>query len=162
EEQVLSQLPLICRWGDGNPLTRRIIRAPRKSRSRFLSLPAPSWITTGPAEQPFDFCRHLRHLCEDMVKPSEVLRPVHVSRLLFSATQARSNRAHGLQARVAPLRFRNGELTSRRRGILYQVQRYFLDNREMLYVVSFCLPRFLDQDFDDKLITLFHELYHIS
>ncbi len=32
----------------------------------------------------------------------------------------------------------------------------------MLYLVTFCLPRFLDQDFDDKFITLFHELYHIS
>jgi len=32
----------------------------------------------------------------------------------------------------------------------------------MLYLVTFCLPRFLDQSFDDKFITLFHELYHIS
>ena len=32
----------------------------------------------------------------------------------------------------------------------------------MLYLVTFCLPRFLDQDFDDKFVTLFHELYHIS
>jgi hypothetical protein len=42
------------------------------------------------------------------------------------------------------------------------VQRYFVGRREMLYLVTFCLPRFLDQDFDDKFITLFHELYHIS
>lgn len=32
----------------------------------------------------------------------------------------------------------------------------------MLYVIAFCLPRFLDQPFEDKLITIFHELYHIS
>jgi len=32
----------------------------------------------------------------------------------------------------------------------------------MLYLVTFCLPRFLDQPFEDKFITLFHELYHIS
>ena len=42
------------------------------------------------------------------------------------------------------------------------MQRYFVDGREMLYLVTFCLPRFLDQDFDDKFVTLFHELYHIS
>jgi hypothetical protein len=42
------------------------------------------------------------------------------------------------------------------------VQRYFVDGREMLYLITFCLPRFLDQDFDDKFVTLFHELYHIS
>src|SRR4029079_8382178 len=49
-----------------------------------------------------------------------------------------------------------------RGGVAYQVPRYFVDGQEMLYLVTFCLPRFLDQDFDDKLITLFHELYHIS
>jgi hypothetical protein len=42
------------------------------------------------------------------------------------------------------------------------VQRYLVGGREMLYLLTFCLPRFLDQDFDDKFITLFHELYHIS
>jgi hypothetical protein len=42
------------------------------------------------------------------------------------------------------------------------VQRYFVDEREILYLVTFCLPRFLDQDFDDKFITLFHEMYHIG
>jgi len=28
--------------------------------------------------------------------------------------------------------------------------------------MTFCLPRFLDQSFDDKFITLFHELFHIG
>jgi predicted metallopeptidase len=82
--------------------------------------------------------------------------------LLFAVTQARSGRTHGLQARVTPLRFHQGRLRRRRRGVSYQVQRYFVGDQEMLYVLTFCLPRFLDQDFDDKFITLFHELYHIS
>jgi hypothetical protein len=42
------------------------------------------------------------------------------------------------------------------------VQRYFVGECEMLYLVTFCLPRFLNQSFDDKFVTLFHELYHIS
>ena len=90
------------------------------------------------------------------------LRHVDVNRLLVGATQARSSRAHGLQARVTPLRFHNGRLIRRRRGVHYQVQRYLVGGQEMLYLVTFCLPRFLNQDFDDKFITLFHELYHIS
>jgi hypothetical protein len=32
----------------------------------------------------------------------------------------------------------------------------------MLYVLTFCLPRFLDQPFREKLVTVFHELYHIG
>jgi hypothetical protein len=46
--------------------------------------------------------------------------------------------------------------------VTYQVQRYFVDSRDILYLVTFCLPRFLDLDFDEKFVTLFHELYHIS
>jgi hypothetical protein len=34
--------------------------------------------------------------------------------------------------------------------------------REILYVIYFMIPRFLDRTFRDKLITIFHELYHIS
>jgi hypothetical protein len=67
-----------------------------------------------------------------------------------------------LQARVTPLRFRDGRLTRRHGAVEYQVQRYFVDGAEMLYVLTFCLPRFLDQPFEEKLVTVFHELYHMS
>jgi hypothetical protein len=113
-------------------------------------------------DRPFDFCSHTRRLCTDLVARTPSLAHVDVGRLLFGVTQARSARAHGLQARVTPLRFHGGQLTRRRRGVTYQVQRYFLGGHEFLYLLTFCLPRFLDQGFDDKLITLFHELYHIS
>jgi hypothetical protein len=33
---------------------------------------------------------------------------------------------------------------------------------DILYVVYFLIPRFLNLSFREKLITLFHELYHIS
>jgi hypothetical protein len=32
----------------------------------------------------------------------------------------------------------------------------------VLYVLAVCLPRFLDLPFDEKLVTVFHELYHMS
>ena len=158
-----TRLPLVLCWGQRErPLPVRTVRAPRYGRRRTVGLEAPGWLSTGAVEQPFDFCGHVRRLCADLVRHCAELRHIDVSRLLFGITQARSGRAHGLQARVTPLRFRHGELTRRRDGVCYQVQRYFVDDREMLYLVTFCLPRFLDQDFDDKFITLFHELYHIS
>jgi predicted metallopeptidase len=127
-----------------------------------VGLEAPPWLSTGKAGEPFDFCGHVRRLCADIAGRCPDLRHVDVHRLLFAVTQARSGQRHGLQARVTPLRFRHGELTRRRQGVDYRVQRYFVNGQEMLYLVTFCLPRFLDQDFDDKFITLFHELYHIS
>jgi len=42
------------------------------------------------------------------------------------------------------MRFRGGQLVRGHRGISYQVQRYFVDGEEILYVMTFCLPRFLE------------------
>jgi hypothetical protein len=104
----------------------------------------------------------MRRLCADISHRCQPFWHLDVSRILLAVTQARNGRAHGLQARVTPLRFRDGGLQRRRRGVTYQVQRYLVGGREMLYLITFCLPRFLDLDFDEKLVTLFHELYHIS
>jgi len=158
-----AQRSLVLCWHEpDNPLPVRPIRAPSRPRHHAPFQDPPAWLPSGPLDQPFDFCGHIRRLCVDLAARSEALAHVDVSRLLFAVTQARSARAHGLQARVTPLRFHGGRLTRLRRGVTYQVQRYFQGAHEFLYLVTFCLPRFLDQDFDDKFITLFHELYHIS
>jgi hypothetical protein len=160
---AVAVLPLVLSWkGDRNPLPVRPVRVPGRGRPRAAGQEAPPWHQTGPAGRPFDFCGHVRRLCADIARRCRELAHIDVTRLLFGMTQARSGRRHGLQARVTPLRFRDGGLTRQRRGVAYQVQRYLVDDRDMLYLVTFCLPRFLDQDFDDKFITLFHELYHIS
>jgi len=142
------------------PLPRRPMRQP--TRARRPDPVTPSWLPTGSLAAPFDFCTHVRRLCIDVVARTPALQHIDASRLLFAATQARTGKAHGLQARVTPLRFHGGHLVRRRRGTVYQIQRYFVDGREILYVIALCLPRFLDLDFDEKLVTIFHELYHIS
>jgi hypothetical protein len=155
------RLPLIRSWGEpGNPLPLRTIVSPGRRRNAAVSF-RPDF-ETGPTNLPFDFSGHIERLCRSMARRCSVLRHLDFSRILFGVTQARSSQAHGLQARVTPLRFRGGRLTRERRGVVYQVQRYYVANRDLLYLVTFCLPRFLDLDFDEKFITLFHELYHIS
>lgn len=143
-----------------NPLPVRGVR--RLAGSPTRGVEAPPWHTSGQPGRPFDFCRQVSALCADIASRCRELGHIDVRRLLLSIVQARNTRAHGLQARVTPLRFPNGQLRRERSGTLYQVQRYLVDGREMLYLVTFCLPRFLDQTFDEKFITLFHELYHIS
>jgi hypothetical protein len=160
-EQPRPPLPLVLSWNEPHhPLPVRPIRAP--ARSLTLGQEAPPWLATGPVGHPFDFCASVRRLCTDIVARCPALGHIDPSRLLFAVTQARSGNIHGLQARVTPLRFHGGLLTRRRHGTTFQVQRYLVGSREMLYLVTFCLPRFLDLDFDEKFITLFHELYHIS
>jgi hypothetical protein len=113
-------------------------------------------------EAPFDFTAAMRSLCRDVVGRCEQLAHIRMSRVLVTFTPCRNRSRFGLQARVTPLRFRNGHLTRSHGPIEYHVQRYFVEQREMLYLLTFCLPRFLDQSFEEKLITVFHELYHIS
>lgn len=154
-------LPLTLRWSDAlRPVPVRTVRPPAGARP--IGLEAPPWLDTGDPDQPFDFTTRLHSLCADIAGRCPDFAHLDVSRLLIGFTQARNGFAHGLQARVTPLRFRDGRLVRRCGGTTYQVQRYFVNGREMLYLVTFCLPRFLDQSFDDKFITLFHELYHIS
>jgi len=163
DEAVATPTPLVFSWDEAdNPLPWRTVRAPGRTNPRPHGVEAPPWLQTGAPQEHFDFCAHIKSLCADIAERCEALRHVDVSRMLFAMTQARSCRTHGLQARVTPLRFCDGQLTRHGRGVLYQVQRYFVDGSEVLYLVTFCLPRFLDQDFDDKFITLFHELYHIN
>lgn len=156
-------LPPVLSWQPPDqPLPVRPVRPPPRYRARKVGLEAPPWLETGSADEPFDFCAHVRQLCADIAIRCPELKHIDVAKLLFGITQARCGSTHGLQARVTPLRFRHGHLRKARDGVTYQVQRYVVDRVDMLYLVTFCLPRFLDQGFDDKFITLFHELYHIS
>jgi len=161
EERTALSEPLMLCWSEPHsPLPVRAIRAP--SRRPAPMMDAPPWLATGPLERPFDFCAQVQRLCADIVARCPALGHIDVSRLLFAVTQARTPRSFGLQARVTPLRFRSGSLTRRRRGTVFQVQRFLGGAREMLYLMTFCLPRFLDLTFDEKFVTIFHELYHIG
>jgi predicted metallopeptidase len=158
----VARSPLVLSWNEpARGLPVRAVRPVHGGRPP-QTLHAPGRIPTGPENLPFDFCGHIRRLCGDIARRSGELAHLHVPRILFGMTQARSSRTHGLQARVTPLRFHSGQLTRIRHGVAYQVQRYFVNGREMLYLITFCLPRFLDQGFEEKFVTLFHELYHIS
>jgi hypothetical protein len=150
--QRTRPLPLELRWDARRPLPARWV-IPDGARGR---VPEPS------ADRAFDFTTRMRALCEDVAARCEELRHVHMPRVLVTFTPSRNRSRYGLQARVTPLRFRDGELTRRHGSTDYQVQRFFVDDSEMLYVLTFCLPRFLDQPFREKLVTVFHELYHIG
>jgi hypothetical protein len=142
------------------PLPLREVRG--HGRGHAAGLASPPWIDTGNQREPFHFSDSLRRLCADIASKHPPLAHLDVSRILFAFTQSRNQRSQGLQAKLTPLRFRGGQLTSALRGLPFQVQRFVLDGKEMLYVITFCLPRFLNRDFDDKFVTIFHELFHIS
>ena len=122
----------------------------------------------GPLEAsgPFDFSLAMRRLCEDVCTRLEPFRHIRMDEVAVTFAQARRRVPHGLQAKLTPMRFENGQLTTTRGRRRWTVQRLYAgageDRRELLYILTFYLPRFLDHDLREKLVTVLHELFHIS
>lgn len=111
----------------------------------------------------FDFTFHMRSLADDVVRRLPDLRHIDLGRVAFSFSQTRKAVNHGLHASLTPLRFDGGSLETVRGGRKWTVQRVLDESgREMLYLLTFYVPRFLNQSFRHKLTTLVHELWHIS
>ena len=111
----------------------------------------------------FNFTAHMRILCDDLSSRLEELSHIDTRRVAIRFCQARRSTRHGLYASLTPMRFEGGKLVSRRRGRTWTVQRLYNDaGREMLYLPSFYLPRFLARPFEEKLSTVVHELWHIG
>lgn len=119
---------------------------------------------TGPHRRAgFDFTRHMRCLCADIVTRLPQLGHIELDLVAISFSQTRKAGRYGVYASLTPMRFDRGSTQTVRRGQRWEIQR-LLDGsgREMLYILTFYLPRFLELDFHEKLTTVIHELWHIS
>ncbi len=110
----------------------------------------------------FDFCLAMRRLCVDVCQRHSEFRHIDMRRVVVTYAQTRSPVEWGMQAKLTPMRFQGGALTEKRDGTVWTVQRVVHDGREVLYILTFYLPRFLNLSFTEKLVTVFHELYHVS
>ena len=111
----------------------------------------------------FDFTHRMHRFCADLIEYLPQLRHIDIDRVAIGFAQARSGAAHGLQATLTPLRFEGGRLVTRRDGRFWTTQRlYDHSGREMLYLLTFYLPRFLNLPFREKLVTVLHELWHVG
>ena len=117
-----------------------------------------------PSKSGFDFTRHMRLLSADMVARLPELAHVDLDRVAIGFSQTRTTASHGLHAAITPMRFERGALVTRRAGgQALTVERMFdPSGREILYIISFYLPRFLNEPLSEKLATTLHELWHIS
>ncbi len=110
-----------------------------------------------------NFTARMRTLCEHVVGTLDEFQHIDLSRVAVSFAQARKPVMHGLQASLTPLRFAGGATTGTVRGRQYTVQPVCdTAGNEMLYVLNFYLPRFMQLVFREKLVTVLHELWHIS
>jgi hypothetical protein len=144
-----------------NALAEPVARVPlmmeqssdRRKDSQII-MPAPAG--------PFDFSQAMRGLCQDACRRVPEFRHVEMEHVAVTFAQTRRRVLHGLQAKLTPLRFEEGRLTTRRGRTDWTIRRMFDGETELLYILTFYLPRFFELPFREKLITVFHELYHIS
>lgn len=113
--------------------------------------------------QGFDFTAAMRFLCIDISTRLDELGHVSADRIAFNVCQTRRDVSHGMYASLTPLRFLGGAQLKTVRGVSWEIER-LADHagREYLYLLSFYLPRFQNLPLEEKLITVFHELWHIA
>jgi predicted metallopeptidase len=115
------------------------------------------------ADPRFNYTHRIRRLCDDLVCRLPELAHIDLDRVAISFSQARKAALHGIFASLTPLRFAGGSVVTTRRGRQVRVEPVSdSTGREMLYILSVYLPRFQNLDFREKLITVVHELWHIS
>jgi predicted metallopeptidase len=108
----------------------------------------------------------LERLIADIVLKMPEFSHIDPQRILVCVSSTRGGGVHGTYAKIHPLCFENGtRCKTISRGVrrhTYEMPTISHRGVEMLYVVYFLIPRFLNLPFREKLITLFHELFHIS
>ncbi|MSR30522.1 MAG: hypothetical protein EXR99_03355 [Gemmataceae bacterium] len=159
----MKNYPPTLRWiGPSDPVPILLLNEQSCPGRKKAGLDSPPWVHTGTPGIPFDFTRHMRDLIEDIAIEVGDFTHLDPSKLLVGITRARNPVRHGLQARVTPMRFQDGKRRTQKGRTAYEVQRFFVEGSEILYLVTFCLPRFLNQTLESKLVTIIHELFHIS
>jgi hypothetical protein len=113
--------------------------------------------------QGFDFTSAMRQLCVDICARVADFRHIEVDRVAFNVCQTRRPVSHGMYASLTPLRFAGGALQKTMRGANWRIEQLCdASGCEYLYLLSFYLPRFQNLPLEEKLITVFHELWHIA
>jgi len=105
----------------------------------------------------------MRRVCEDMVCRLPELAHIDLAQVAIGCSRSRGPVSHGLHASLTPMRFAAGSKQTISRGRPYRVTPLRDgQGREILYILSFCIPRFLNLSLEEKLSTALHELWHIS
>lgn len=113
-----------------------------------------------------DFNQSMLGTVQEITRTLPEFTHIRISQLRISATYNRSRYRAGLLAYVLPLKYKNGSPTQTKKqgSQLYHfgITPTFHAGEEILYILYFMLPRFLNLSLRDKLETIIHELYHIS
>jgi predicted metallopeptidase len=108
----------------------------------------------------------LERLIADIVLRMPEFSHIDPRQLLICISTTRGGGIHGTYAKIHPLRFTGGSrtTTARRGRRTFTCTMPTISHRgtEILYIIYFLVPRFTNLPLREKLITVLHELYHVS
>lgn len=111
----------------------------------------------------FDYSYRMKKLIADISRRCQAFNHIDSRKILVGVSRSRNNKKHGLQAKLVPLKFQGGRRVIQTAGDWYcKMPKTIHNGREILYAIYFCLPRFQNLSFDEKMMIIFHELYHIN
>ncbi len=110
----------------------------------------------------FDFTGSMNLLVEDVVMTHPAFSHIVLKNILVAISPSNGSR-NGVVAKLRPMRFEGGSKTRLVHGKEYSAPEVNINGNNILYIVYFHLPRFLNHgNHRSKLSTVLHELYHIS
>lgn len=104
----------------------------------------------------------LEVIIHDLCARVPELAHINAKRLLVCVARTRSTRAGGTFAKIIPMRFPDGSPLQTVQGGQFALPQIPTADGDVLYLIYVYLPRFFQQPFERRLLTLIHELYHIA
>jgi hypothetical protein len=104
----------------------------------------------------FHYTDALTRVLADIAQTLPEFAHVDPAKVCVSYTMARKRTPYGVFAKTVPLAGVSRDRPFPGGG------RFELAGRPILYIVYVYLPRFHDQSFEDKLMTLIHEMWHMA
>jgi len=98
------------------------------------------------------------HICQNV----SIFSHIDPNGLLVCYARSRKQSLQGVYAKIHPTTFRGGNKEIEHRGRKFAYPTIQIGSRRILYVMYFYYPRFQNLLLETKLLTVFHELYHIS
>ena len=98
------------------------------------------------------------HICRNV----PLFSHIDPNGLLVCYARSRKRSLQGVYAKIHPTAFQGGKKEIEHRGRKFAYPAIQVGSRRILYVMYFYYPRFQNLRFETKLLTIFHELYHIS
>ena len=100
-----------------------------------------------------------QNICQNVIDVAHI----DMNQVAIDYVRCKTGQPHGTLATLTPLRFENGRQSMKVEGQTLIAQQVFdQSGREVLYLLTVYVPRFTSLDYREKLVTLAHELWHIS